>query len=78
MQALVLVALAALEAALVGPLRAPVVVVVHTLQGLGFAQAVPWDGQKASVSARCDELIVSGGSRDIWRRDPLAATKKHL
>lgn len=41
MQPLVLFALAALEAALVGPLRAPVIVVVHAFPGLRFAQTVP-------------------------------------
>lgn len=41
MQSLVLLPLAALEAALVGPLRAPVIIVVHTLPGLRFAQTVP-------------------------------------
>jgi len=39
-QSLVLVALAALKAALVGALRAPVVVVVDTFAGLRLAQAV--------------------------------------
>lgn len=41
MQSLVLLALAALKAALVGPLRAPVIIVVHTLPGLCFSQTVP-------------------------------------
>ena len=40
MQPLVLLALAPLKAALVGALRAPVVVVVNALAGLRFAQAV--------------------------------------
>ena len=39
-QPLVLLPLAALKATLVGALRAPVVVVVHTLAGLRLTQAV--------------------------------------
>lgn len=65
-QSLVLFTLAAFKAALVGPLCAPVIIVVHTLPGLRFAQTVPWDGQKASVSSHHNELKVSGGSSDIW------------
>lgn len=67
-QSLVLLPLAALETALVGPLRTPVIIVVHTLPGLCFAQTVPWDGQKASVSSHRNELKTqNGGSADIWR-----------
>lgn len=65
-QSLVLFTLAAFEAALVGPLCAPVIIVVHTLPGLCFAQTVPWDGQKASVSSHHNELKISRGSVDIW------------
>lgn len=67
-QTLVLLPLAAFEAALVGPLRVPVIIVVHTLPGLRFAQTVPWDGQKASVSSHRNELKLNGGSADIWCR----------
>lgn len=56
MQSLVLLPLTALEATLVGPLCAPVIIVVHTLPGLRFAQTVPCDGQKASVSSHLNEL----------------------
>lgn len=57
MQSLVLFNLAALKAALVGPLRAPVIIVVDTLPGLRFAETVPWtDGQKASVSSHHNEF----------------------
>lgn len=68
MQPLVLLSLAALEAALVGPLCTPVIVVVHTLPGLCFAQTVPCDGQKASVSSHRNELKINSGNTDIWRR----------
>lgn len=67
-QSLVLFTLAALKAALVGPLCTPVIIVVHTLPGLCFAQTVPWDGQKAPVSSHCNEMKLSGGSADIWCR----------
>lgn len=78
MQSLVLLHLAALEAALVGPLRAPVVIVVHTLPGLRFTQTVPWDGQKASVSSHRNELKPRLRKRRRMVQDPLNATKKHL
>lgn len=67
-QSLVLLPLAALKAALVGPLRTPVIIVVHTLPGLCFSQTVPWDRQKASVSSHHNELKLSGGNADIWSR----------
>lgn len=73
MQSLVIVSLAALKAALVGPLRAPVIIVVHTLPGLRFAQTVPCDGQKASVSSRCNEM-----KHGHMVRDPFCATKEYL
>lgn len=66
MQSLVLFNLAALKAALVGPFRTPVVIVVDTLPGLRFAETVPCGGQKASVSSHRNGLIAIGGNMDIW------------
>lgn len=77
MQSLVLFNLTALKAALVGPFRPPIVIVVDTLPGLRFAEAVPCDGQKASVSSHHHELKVSGGNTDIWREFALRATRQH-
>lgn len=77
MQSLVLFNLAALKAALVGPFRAPVIIVVDTLPGLCFAETVPWNGQKASVSSHRNELIASGGNMDIWCGLCSRATEQH-
>lgn len=76
MQPLVLFTLAALKAALVGPLRAPVIIVVHTFPGLCFTQTVPWDRQKASVRSQCNEMHRSGGKADIWRHQEPSLTSR--